>query len=341
MSPVTSPRGGFDFKSVPSYELRNYWRSIAPNNEQHASSTKLPHLLSHKKPVVSYKTAYMEPYMRLVEREKKICARDPNIQTPLGKRLDSVLQKWMESISILCPNAIPEPEMQRYAESYHEAQSKSVEVLFSTIVSALPDDIGKKRSPRTRKLFLVLERFLSAITELDDIFLPPGFDKKFSSIGYHCLPRPVFLQYIRRGLISVSKELVLAMYEKGVHKSDPDVFYSLLCGLPLYAAVDVLLSDPRNPPPPLYLVEFFLSKYSKTLASSEHELNYDSPFYPLEVFLLSLKSGVEQLNDYKMVSDGSLTPSIRELFNDIDVLSRIVEMVDMDYFLPTLEFDLS
>lgn len=277
--------------------------------------------------------------MRLVDRETELCIRDPTLKTPAGKRLDFVIQKWMEYISIMYPNAISDIEMQRYSEMYHASQTKNVEMLFSIIIDTLPDNDDKKCSKNVRKLFSVLELFRGAVTELGDIFLPPGFEKKFTGIGYRCLPRSMFMQYISRGLMTVSKGFVLTLYEKGVHKSDPKFFYSMLCGLPLYTAVKIMLSDPQKPPPPLYLVEFFLSKQYKTLAPSTKDFSSDSPFYPLETFVLSLKECTEQLNVYKTMNDSPDTQAMREFMMDIDVMTHITEMVNMEYFLPLLELD--
>lgn len=335
--PVTSPRGGFEFKSVPSYKLRSFWRPIVQGACLPQPTKQLP-LLIHKKPVLSVSSRYMDSYTRLREREVILGVDDPSLRTPTGELLNKVLISWMTGMTLLCPNMDTDMSVQSYAEKYHSKQARHVEMLFSTIVDTLPEDTGKRR--KTRKLFFALECFQSAVTELGGIFLPHGFAKKFTKTGFYCLPKPLFLQYISRGLITVSKELVLTLYEKGAHKTDPEFFYTVLCGLPLYTAVDILLSDPQSPPPPLFVVDHFLSRYPNVLPSAKLELTDNSPFFPLETLLLSLKKGVTNLRAYKLPPGITAPQNMRNFLDGIEVISRIADLVNTEYFLPTLDVEM-
>lgn len=337
--PVTSPRGGIESESISSYTQRSFWRPILPNSGPPRPFIKQSTLYTVKKPTISLKTKYMDSYMRLVKIASDNCVTDSSLLTPTGKGLNAVIQGWMNSISTMYPSMLSDAKVQYYAELYHAYQANFAEMLFSIIVCILPVDLNAKRDPRLRKLFLALELFRSAITELDGTFLPSGFEKKFSDIGYHCLTKPIFLQYISRGLMTVSGELVFTLYDKGVHKSDPEFFYIVLCGLPLYKAVEVFLSDPQHPPPPLFLVEFFIDKLRCSSSSLTCDLTKNSLFYPLETFVSSLKESAKILSYGKLDKDSFLPQKIRENVKDIEILARIAKMVDVEYFLPTLKFD--
>lgn len=333
--PITSPRGGIESKSTSSFTQRTFWRPIFPNSDPPRPFITKDSLYMVRSPTVSTKTKYM----LLTKNASDACATAPVLLTPSGKDLKSVLQEWMNAISVMYPSMISDDMTQYYAELYHAYQANFVKILFVIIVCILPVDLSAKRDPRARKLFLVLERFRSAITELEGIFLPSGFEKKFTNIGYHCLPKPIFLQYISRGLITVTRDLVFTLYDSGVHKSDPDFFYIVFCGLPLYKSVGVFFSVPQQPQLPLFLVEFFINKLQLSSNDSTCELTNDSLFYPLETFVSSLKGIISRLSNAELKQESNLPREIQEELKDIEVLTRIAKVVDANYFFPTLKFE--
>jgi len=175
-----------------------------------------------------------------------------------------------------------------YAQMYIRCLNEQAEVLFTYIVQSF----SVHEDPKQRLLFFqVLENMFCAVTELGGIPLPRGFQLKFALLSFECLSETLFLQYVERGVIKVTTEVMCELQEQGLHERRPDFFYHLLCKLSESSAAAVLLNQPQPPP---YLVEHFLSKCPQLLVSPKSlDLDTcceDSPFIPLSLLIKLLQT---------------------------------------------------
>eukprot|EP00727_Mastigamoeba_balamuthi_P011810 m51a1_g7251 hypothetical protein (847) ;mRNA; r:141491-145268 len=105
--------------------------------------------------------------------------------------------------------------------------------------------------------FRTLENLYCAAAELA-IPLPADFEVLFSQLAFEVLSESVFLQYVERGVVQVTGELVGELQRRGVHESNARLFYHLLCRLPARSVVSAVLAQ-RQQRMPFFLVEHLLS----------------------------------------------------------------------------------
>ena len=371
---MTSPRGGYGFKSIPSYRLRKYWRHIgntprgkrlkitkkesldilsafSGNSSNNNSNSSNGGSTASSEFVLQRNTAYMKPFYELVkQRSKRENIDDSQIKTPSGELLDKVILGLSRRILELNPK-LEGGYAQACAEKYHYAQCKSVDILFSDILEQMPEiaiseDVSKssRKGPgaravgvQRRRAFCVMENFLGALVEMGGVLLPQGFSRKFLHLGYSCLPKAIFIQYVERGVLTVTKGFVWSLYERGAYRKDFDFFYLLLCKLSVGNIVDILIS---KAPLPLFFVEHFLSRCPKVLFSDGLELDESSPFYPLSLVLQSLHKSVEALKAQEseiLFRYADLPQKYREEEHVVADLEAIDKVVDTFYFYETLD----
>ena len=370
---MTSPRGGYGFKCIPSYRLRRYWRLPERYSQAKKSSYVEPKGDSDifsvfnwnnvdstvKDFVLQPNAAYLRPFYDMVQkRSNGLNIDESQIRTPSGEYLNRVI--LVLSRRILRENPKTEyPVAQACAEKYHHSQCESVDILFSYILEQVPDivvvsgadDVTKSGRRATssramirqrRRAFCVMENFLCALVEMGGVLLPQGFSKKFLELGYACLQKPIFLQYIERRMITVTKEFVWSLYENGVHVKDREFFYLVMCKLSTKSVIDILLS---KKPPPLFFVEYLFSRCPNVLDSSEVRLDEKSPFYPLSLMLQAFRKGIEEMKGQSVQFNGSdlrfedLTPELREVERMANEFGAVDKIIDDYYFYETLDLD--
>lgn len=136
------------------------------------------------------------------------------------------------------------PAAQGYAAAYMRCQNDQAEVLFTYIVQSF----SERQEPRQRLLFFqALENMFCAVSELGGICVPRGFYQKFALLSFECLPESVFLQYVERGVIRITVEVVCELQERKLQETNPEFFFHLLCKLPSQSIIAVLLNQQRPP----------------------------------------------------------------------------------------------
>ena len=370
---MSSPRGGSEFKSIPSYRLRRYWRLPERSSQAKKSAyverkeeTDIFSAFSRGNAnftvddfVLQPNTAYLKPFNDMMRRRSSGKSIDESqVRTPSGEYLNRVI--FVLSRRILRENPRTEHSVaQVCAEEYHRAQCKTVNILFSYILEHVPDAVvngasedmtksGRRvRSSRTvmqqrRKAFCVMENFFCALVEMGGVLLPQGFPKKFLELGYACLQKMIFLHYVERGMITVTKEFVWSLYENGVHVRDKEFFYMVMCKLPTDSINEILLS---KKPLPLFFVDYLFSSCPKVLESNDVKLDESSPFYPLSLALQAFRKGIEEMKAQRIQFNGldlhydDLTPELKEDERMTSNFETADKMVDDYYFYETLDLD--
>lgn len=368
---MTSPRGGYGFKCIPSYNLRKYWRltesyscarkSTNSEKKEHSDifsvfSGSMNGNSASNEFVLQWNTAYLKPFYDMMDKiENHMNIDMSQIKTPAGEYLDRVIFNLSRRIIKANPK-ITFSVAQTCAEKYHHAQCKSVDILFSDMLEQVPGIVvtGSESGSVTtsgrrltgsatravtvqrRRAFCVMENFLDALIEMGGVLLPQGFSKKFLELGYSCLQKEIFLQYVERGLITVTKEFVWSLYERNVHVRDSRFFYMLLCKLSTDSIIDILLS---KRPPPMFFVEYMLSRCPRVLFSRELELDEKSPFYPLSLILQSMGKDVELMKSQQDIDVPYLTQDYKGDERLITEFETMEKMIDTTYFYTTLDLD--
>jgi len=90
------------------------------------------------------------------------------------------------------------------AQNYRDAQTAQVRRLYDHIYKSTTQASGDMYyTNNSGTLFQLLERLYTAVEELAFPF-PRGFHTNFASLGFKCLPRGTFLQFVERGIITLT-----------------------------------------------------------------------------------------------------------------------------------------
>ena len=203
---------------------------------------------------------------------------------------------------------------------YMKSQDAAVSDLFATM------SIGMAQH-KIRTRFCLLENFFCALDEIGCVCTPPGFWTEFGTLGHLCLPKTVFVQYIERRRMKITKNFVRrVLFTENTKKRSPRLAYYFLSKFTVKTAI-LLLNEAREKEVPDFLVErSFSEDFAYTLgADIEISEDYDnSRFLPISLLLGSVEEIVER--------ERKIEPS----FNP--PLSEVVKKLDFDKMLASFKF---
>ena len=200
-----------------------------------------------------------------------------------------VVMQLSADLSALYPK-IAEKKASDAAKAYVETQDAVVTDLFGMI------SLGTtKQKIRTR--FRVLENFYCALDELGCVCTPPGFWTEFGTLGLMCMPQTMFVQYVERGRMKVSKNFVRrVIFTESQMKRDSGLVCYFLSKFPVKTAL-LLLNEAKKKELPEFLVERTFSEDFMCTLKTEVELGEDydsSKFLPISLLLSSVEDAVKQ-----------------------------------------------
>lgn len=371
--PMTSPRGRRAFEGVHPYSSISLWwksvrdryisrmnefsgnaqtrRTVAPVQQTSSASPRLQQIddLKLKSVVLNKKTQYL----KIFRDADGNTLGDTLVKTPSGDHIDNVILRMVKGIIkhyfLQTGQKMNPATAQGYAERAHETRAEVIDVLFANVVASLSDDgnnggpkkpsLKQKRAAHARKMnmFVVLENLLNTIDELGGILYPSGFVKKFAYLGYECLSDLVFLQYVERGTIRITKDFVWTLYMRNVHVKKPKFFYRVVSRLPWYEMTEIVLSQP---PPPMFMVDHCFSKNYKALTYDRVELSDNSSmFVPLTQILRTLKTCSDETRLLLLPARKKYTPDVIENQMEISMLLKIIDGLSHEYCIKFLDLD--
>eukprot|EP01126_Amoeba_proteus_P022235 TRINITY_DN22528_c0_g1_i1.p1 TRINITY_DN22528_c0_g1~~TRINITY_DN22528_c0_g1_i1.p1 ORF type:complete len:194 (-),score=53.96 TRINITY_DN22528_c0_g1_i1:160-741(-) len=171
--------------------------------------------------------------------------------------------------------------------------------LYRTLISRATLERGKKEEDMI--LFQKLCNFHCALEELWFPF-PKKFREEFTLLGYGCLDRSLFLQFVEHGILEVTFQFVKSVL-KTLSDTDQDrIFkYLLLSQLPLEEGIALLELDTSSLDRHYrsnFLVEFKLrNQRTNYKFFMDMEKMEKASFLPLEIFLDSINNNGTEEDD--------------------------------------------
>ena len=236
-----------------------------------------------------------------------------------GDKVLGVIGKLAGSLCEFYPK-ITDKRASDAAFTYMKSQDLAVSDLFATI------SIGMAQH-KIRTRFCLLENLFCALDELGCVCTPPGFWTEFGTLGHLCLPQTVFVQYIERRRMKITKNFVRRMlFTENTKSRNPKLAYYFLSKFTVKTAI-LLLTEARKEEMPDFLVErSFSEDFPYTLgADIEISEDYDnSRFLPISLLLGSVEEIVERER------------RIEPTYNP--PLSEVVKKLDFDKMVASLKF---
>lgn len=172
-------------------------------------------------------------------------------------------------------------ECYQWATEYRSLQGRFAHSLYQLLLQG-----SQEHDEAT--LFHLLSHLYSALEELM-YPMPKTFQDKFAAVGFRCLPRQVFVQYLERQIFSISSDFVLnALSTPQPYEEDSYFRYQLLAAIPEPEALEIMrkLQMDEN-----YIVEHTLSYEAQDKNYHVDMENVEgAEFLPLGVYLEALQS---------------------------------------------------
>lgn len=182
------------------------------------------------------------------------------------------------------------------SSEFRNMQSHLSSVLYACIIEATSEvDISTQ--------FEVLSNYHCAIEELMFPY-PMDFPNHFAMVGYHSLPRNLFIQYMERRVFFITRTFV----EKAIlqlKKTPEDVQFAnfLLSYLPANEAIDLIQQNHFDDE---YIAESILAKEREKASKIDMDTLLNSEFLPLAMYVESLKGRDDiQEEEVKFIEDVS------------------------------------
>lgn len=194
---------------------------------------------------------------------------------PYASFVDALVDYWMTQL----PNN-SRAKLTQWAYNYRDAQIAQVKRLYGHIYKSTVSGDAHNNSGI---LFQLLERLYIAVEELALPF-PPGFHTTLASLGFKCLPRAAFLQFVERGIITLTPTflrelLVLPM-------PDWDFRLQLLMRLQDSNKAIELVHNSEYASPHLLVESAISSLYAMqyVVVPADNEKNEGFSFFDMEVY---------------------------------------------------------
>eukprot|EP00732_Lithocolla_globosa_P001648 Lithocolla_globosa_v1_NODE_860_length_3174_cov_3.716896.p2 type:complete len:400 gc:universal NODE_860_length_3174_cov_3.716896:1537-2736(+) len=205
----------------------------------------------------------------------------PNNEEEEEEDYDQVLirQQQTEAFAEHLSHGLPkETKAKRYelANAYSDCQTKIVKNLWSLIEETRPFPTLQqlKQGPITGEhlsMFQLLENLYCALEELCFTF-PTGFHTQFVTLGYHVLPRHVFVQYLDRGIFRITSEFIEHLNEElGDSTSYEDCHFKFSVATQMKVKGKMIKQLRKFPENAHYMSEYALSTHKYQEESSDDE----------------------------------------------------------------------
>jgi hypothetical protein len=223
------------------------------------------------------------PFLRLVSHiflssNNPVTVIDAPSDPNRGQIIDFITQH------LLSNGSLNRNEVVDWAVRYRDIQAEIVNGLFKLLTGK-----KRKRSSDRIKTFRVLSN-LHCSLERNWFPFPETFKSEITKLGYKCLPRNIFSQFLEMGVFDLSPDFM--QYILSHSESNPEsskYIQTFINQLSQEEAVEILLSfemegmDTKNS----YLIEYLLSKTNKYQKIDMEEM-VDADFLPLSIYLESL-----------------------------------------------------
>lgn len=200
---------------------------------------------------------------------------------PYANFVENLTDYWAAQL----PNSSRSRLMQ-WAQNYRDAQMVQVRRLYDHIYKSTTQASGEDMyyNNNSGTLFQLLERLYTAVEELAFPF-PRGFHTNFASLGFKCLPRGAFLQFVERGIITLTTTFLRELLVMPIE--DWDFKFQLLLRLRDSNKAIELIQQTEYAPPHL-LVEGAISllpvmQYMVMPADGEKN-DMPTQFYDMEMY---------------------------------------------------------
>ncbi|CAH3115558.1 unnamed protein product [Porites lobata] len=229
-------------------------------------------------------------------------------------------------------------KIQNIAIEYVKCQARQSEQLLRLFNQALEftDNpftlpLSMRGTMREVVYFQLVERYCTAVSELNFPF-STGFRSSMTCLGFRCLDRRMFLQYVDNGVLHLTKKFISRLVEEfDGEREEEDFVFQIICRLKHDAAKDALLHW-EHPFKARYLsqriVEDLLMTDSPGGARENLDYSYSSArdatsngrpaslsissdgdsdvFRPLATLMSALKKGAAQIDKQSVVSNEDL-----------------------------------
>lgn len=213
-----------------------------------------------------------------------------------------------------------------------DEQNSQLQQMFTTIEQSYFNDQRQadgRRVALQRTYFHIMEHLLVVSSELGGSLRHEFYDT-FHGLGYSCLPRIVFREYVDRGIIIVTEKLIYMLLFKGVQNSDPEFFHFMLSRLPDDRVWQVLLSARKQIP--LFVLQHFAARNSWLFGCTSKPgfaQCEGSPMIPLTLLVNAVSPTPQDLQHNASI----LVPSEPHAFAEYLKLFK-----DFDLFYPSIRF---
>jgi len=188
--------------------------------------------------------------------------------------VDALTDYWMSQL----PNNSRSKSSQ-WAANYRDAQIAQVNRLYRHIYKSMLQASGGIYQNNSGTLFQLLERLYTAVEELALPF-PRNFHSTFASLGFKCLPRGTFLQFVDRGVIILTPTFLRELL--AMPTEDWDFRLQLLLRLRDANKSFELIQQVDYTPPQL-LLENAISALPQCMVNSDSEGDMHS-FVDMEIY---------------------------------------------------------
>eukprot|EP01126_Amoeba_proteus_P063857 TRINITY_DN8858_c0_g1_i3.p1 TRINITY_DN8858_c0_g1~~TRINITY_DN8858_c0_g1_i3.p1 ORF type:complete len:213 (-),score=37.02 TRINITY_DN8858_c0_g1_i3:214-852(-) len=184
-----------------------------------------------------------------------------------------------------------------YVLEYRNIQEQQATKLYRALMSQVAPEPGKKEQ---MILFQKLCNFHCALEELWFPF-PKRFREQFTSLGYKCLDRSLFLQFVDHGILEVTLRFAKHVLKTLTDTHEDRIFkYLLLSQLPIEEGIALLELDVSSLDKNYrsnFLVEYKLrNQQTNYNSTTDMEKMEKASFLPLEIFLdtVTNNNGMEE-----------------------------------------------
>lgn len=156
---------------------------------------------------------------------------DEDLMDMLSDQASSIRERFLKTVSDGLPLRSKNMAYNTIATYYTELEKQSSTLLLVVWQSLgfsmenHPINVSICRTPTTKEqiLFELLEAYQLAHTDIG-IPLPMGFHTLFISMGFLCLEKGLFLQYLRNGVFTPTKRFVELLIEDSEVEDDTIIF---------------------------------------------------------------------------------------------------------------------